>query len=145
MRCSEPLAVVKSTVGFTKQVSVFATLAPAAVAQLRLVRSMRRFLLILLALGIGTLVTTMTTALSYFAFQAGAHLVSEILFWPNTLMQSLVPVHNIGTPEHSFYEGTPVNIAAFFVSFPLGILVYSAVAYIFVRRRQYGLHTTQNT
>jgi len=133
MRCSEPLAVVKSTVGFTKQVSVFATLAPAAVAQLRLVRSMRRFLLILLALGIGTLVTTMTTALSYFAFQAGAHLVSEILFWPNTLMQSLVPLHNIGTSEHPF------------VSFPLGILVYSAVAYVFVRRRQYGFQTTQQT
>ena len=106
---------------------------------------MRRFLSILLALGIGTLVTAVTAAISYFTFQAGAELVSEILFWPNTLMQSLVPVHNIGTPEHSFYEGTPVNIAAFFVSFPLGILVYSAVAYIFVRRRQYGLHTTQNT
>jgi hypothetical protein len=84
---------------------------------------MRRSLLILLALGIGTLVTTVTAALSYFAFHGGAELVSEILFWPNTLMQSLVPLHNIGTPEHPSYEGTPVNIAAFFVSFPLGILV----------------------
>ena len=106
---------------------------------------MRRFLSILLALGIGTLVTAVTAAISYFTFQAGAELVSEILFWPNTLMQSLVPLHNIGTPEHPFYEGTPVNIAAFFVSFPLGILVYSAVAYVFVRRRQYGLQTTQQT
>ena len=106
---------------------------------------MRRFLSILLALGIGTLVTAVTAAISYFAFQAGAELVSEILFWPNTLMQSLVPLHNIGTPEYPFYEGTPVNIAAFFVSFPLGILVYSAVAYVFVRRRQYGLQTTQQT
>jgi hypothetical protein len=106
---------------------------------------MKQFLSILLALGIGALVTAVTAALSYFAFQAGAELVSEILFWPNTLMQSLVPVHNIGTPEHPFYEGTPVNIAAFFVSFPLGILVYSAVAYVFVRRRQYDLQTTQQT
>jgi hypothetical protein len=106
---------------------------------------MKRFLLILLALGIGTLVTAVTAALSYFAFQAGAQLVSEVLFWPNTLMQSLVPLHNIGTPEHPFYEGTPVNIAAFFVSFPLSILVYSGVAYAFVRRRQYGLQTTQQT
>jgi hypothetical protein len=106
---------------------------------------MRRFLLILLALGIGTLVTAVTAALSYFAFQAGTELVSEILSWPNTLMQSLVPLHNIGTPEHPFYEGTPVNIAAFFVSFPIGILVYFAVAYVFVRRRQCGLQTTQQT
>jgi hypothetical protein len=106
---------------------------------------MRRFLSILLALGIGTLVTAVTAAISYFTFQAGAELVSEILFWPNTLMQSLVPFHNIGTPEHPFYEGTPVNIAAFFVSFLVGILIYSAVAYVFVRRRQYGLQTTQQT
>jgi hypothetical protein len=106
---------------------------------------MRRFLSILLAFGIGTLVTAVTAAFSYFAFQAGADLVSEILFWPNTLMQSLVPLHNIGTAEHLFYEGTPVSIAAFFVSFPLAILVYSAVAYVFVRRRQYGLQTTQQT
>jgi hypothetical protein len=106
---------------------------------------MRRFLFIQLALGIGTLATAVTAALSYFAFQAGAELVSEILFWPNTLMQSPVPLHNIGTPENPFYEGTPVNIAAFFVSFPLGILVYSAVAYVFVRRGQYRFQATQQT
>ena len=106
---------------------------------------MRRSLSILLALGIGTLVTAVTAAISYFTFQAGAELVSEVLFWPNTLMQSLVPLHNIGTPEHPFYEGTPVNIAAFFVSFLVGVLVYSAVAYVFVCRRQYGLQTTQQT
>jgi len=106
---------------------------------------MRRFFLIPLALGIGTLVTAVTATLSHFAFQAGAELVSEILFWPNTLMQSLVPLHNIGTPEHPFSEGTPVNIGAFFVSFRLSILLYSAVAYVFIRRRQFGLQTTQQT
>jgi hypothetical protein len=106
---------------------------------------MRRSLSILLALGIGTLVTAVTAAISYFTFQASAELVSEVLFWPNTLMQSLVPLHNIGTPEDPFYEGTPVNIAAFFVSFLVGILVYSAVAYVFVCRRQYGPQTTQQT
>jgi hypothetical protein len=110
---------------------------------------MRRFLLIPLALGIGTLITAVTATLSYFTFQAGAELISEILFWPNTLMQSLVPLlyglPNIGTPEHPLYEGTPVNIAAFFVSFPLGILVYSTVAYIFLLRRRYGSQTTLQT
>ena len=110
---------------------------------------MRRFLLVLLAPGIGTLVTAVTAALSYFAFQAGAELLSESLFWPNTLMQSSVPIlyglPNIGTPDHPLYEGTPVNIAAFFVSFPLGILVYSTVAYIFLRRRRYGSQITLQT
>jgi hypothetical protein len=96
----------------------------------------KRPLLILSAFGIGVLLTTLTAALSYFASQAGAQLVSEILFWPNTLMQSLVPLHNVGTSAHPLYEGTPLNIAAFFMSFALAVLVYGAFAYIFLRRGQ---------
>ena len=105
---------------------------------------MKRPLVILSALGIGVLFTALTTALSYFASQAGAELVSEILFWPNTLMQSLVPLHNIGATAHPLYEGTPLNIAALFVSFPLAVLVYSTAAYIFLRRRQryHGIQAT---
>ena len=59
-------------------------------------------------------------------------------------MQSLVPLHNIGTTADPFYEGTPVNIAAFFVSFPLAVLVYGTAAYIFLRRRQryHGMQAT---
>ena len=105
---------------------------------------MKRPLLILPAFGIGVLFTALTAALSYFASQAGAELISEILFWPNTLMQSLVPLHNIGTTAHPLYEGTPLNIAAFFVSFPLAIFVYGTAAYIFLRRRQryHGMQAT---
>ncbi len=105
---------------------------------------MKRPLLILSALGIGILFTALTAALSHFALQAGAELISEILFWPNTLMQSLVPLHNIGTTAHPLYEGTPLNIAAFFVSFPLAIFVYGTAAYIFLRRRQryHGMQAT---
>jgi hypothetical protein len=55
---------------------------------------MKRFLLILAVLGIGTLATTVTSILSYFAFQTGGKLVSEILLWPNTLLQSLVLDHH---------------------------------------------------
>jgi ABC-type Fe3+-siderophore transport system permease subunit len=104
----------------------------------------KRSLLILSGLGIGILFTALTAALSYFASQAGAKLVSEILFWPNTLTQSLVPLHNIGTAAHPLYEGTPLNIAAFFVSFPLAVLVYGTAAYIFLRRRQcnHGIQAT---
>jgi hypothetical protein len=104
----------------------------------------KRPLLILLACGIGILFTALTAALSYFTSQAGAELLSEILFWPNTLMQSLVPLHNIGTSAHPLYEGIPLNIAAFFVSFPLAVLVYGTAAYIFLRRRQryHGIQAT---
>ena len=105
---------------------------------------MKRPLLILPALGIGILLTALSAALAYFASRAGAQLISEILFWPNTLMQSLVPLHNIGTTAHPLYEGTPLNIAAFFVSFPLAVLVYGTAAYIFLRRRQryHGIQAT---
>jgi hypothetical protein len=96
----------------------------------------KRPVLILLAFGIGILFTALTAALSYFASQTGAELVGEILFWPNTLMQSLVPLHNIGTTAHPLYEGTPLNIAAFFASFPVAVLVYGTASYIFLRRRQ---------
>jgi len=104
----------------------------------------KRSLLLLFALGIGILLTALSAALSYFASQAEASLVSEILFWPNTLMQSLVPLHNVGTTAHPLYEGTPLNVAAFFVSFPLAVLVYGIVAYVFLRRRQryHGVQAT---
>ena len=46
-------------------------------------------------------------------------------------MQSLVPLHNIGTTAHPLYEGTPLNIAALFVSFPVAVLVYGTAAYNF--------------
>jgi len=104
----------------------------------------KRSFLILSPLGIGILFTALTAALSYFASQAGAELVGEILFWPNTLTQSLVPLHNIGSAAHPLYEGTPLNIAAFFVSFPLAVLVYGTAASIFLRRRQcnHGIQAT---
>jgi hypothetical protein len=122
----------------------FAARYPAQTRQLGLVRSVKRSLLILLAFGIGIVITALTATLSYLALPAGSELVSEIVFWPNTLMQSLVPIHNIGTPEHPFYEGTPLNIVAFIASFPLAVLLYGTVAYVFLRRRQ-RYHGTQIT
>lgn len=85
----------------------------------------RRYRSILLALGIGALATAASATFSYFAHEAGAGSVSRALFWPNTLLQSLVPLHNIGTPEHRIYEGTPLNMIAFLASFPVSVLAYS--------------------
>ena len=110
---------------------------------------MRRFGLPLMAMAVGTAVTLVGAAGSYLAFHAGAVSLSGILLWPNTVLQNLVPLvyglPNIGTPDHPLYEGTPVNILAFFISFPLAILVYSIVAYIFLRWRKRLMQTTQQT
>jgi hypothetical protein len=110
---------------------------------------MKRLILPLLAIGIGTAVTLLAVAGSYVAFHAGAESIGEILLWPNTLLQNLVPIvyglPNIGTPDHPLYEGTPVNILAFFISFPLAIPVYSIVAYVFLRWRRRALQMTHQT
>ena len=105
---------------------------------------MKRPLLILAALGIAVAITALTATLSYLASRAGSEFASAILYWPNTFLQSLVPVHNIGTPEHPFLEGTPLNIAAFIGSFSLSVFFYGAFAYFFLRRRQrnHGIQTT---
>ncbi len=44
----------------------------------------------------------------------------------------------MGSPEHPVYEGTPLNFLAFLASVPLGIVIYSVMAYAalsMVRRR----------
>ena len=94
----------------------------------------RRYRHILLAIEIGALVTAASAALAYFAHEAGAASISRALYWPNTLLQSLVPLHNIGSPEQPVYEATPLNFVAFLASFPVSVLVYSVVAYILLSR-----------
>src|SRR6266851_5654794 len=64
----------------------------------------RRYRHILLAIEIGALVTAASAALAYFAHEAGAASISRALYWPNTLLQSLVSLHNIGSPEQPLYE-----------------------------------------
>jgi hypothetical protein len=90
----------------------------------------RRWIRILLAIGIGVLVTAITAAVSFAMTSRGAESAGEILLWPNTLLQVLVPAPNIGTPDHPLYEGTPLNFFAFLASFPLAITVYGVVAYV---------------
>jgi hypothetical protein len=96
----------------------------------------RQFVLILIALAIGALLTVGTATAAYVANRAGSDFASEILFWPNTVLQALVPAHNMGTPDHPLYEGTPLNFFAFLASFPFAMVIYAAVAYLFVRRQR---------
>ena len=91
----------------------------------------RRWIRILLAIVIGVFVTIITAAV---ASALSSEPAREVLFWPNTVLQSLLPASNIGTPDRPLYEGTPLNFLAFIVSFPLAVVVYGAVAYVFLRR-----------
>ena len=91
----------------------------------------RRWVRILLAVVIGVFVTIGTAAI---ALALSSESAREVLFWPNTVLQYLVPAPNIGTPDHPLYEGTPLNFLAFAASFPFAVVVYGAVAYVFLRR-----------
>jgi hypothetical protein len=93
---------------------------------------------ILLAFAIGVLATAVLFALSFAADSFGFTTLANGLLWQNTLLQSFAPLGNMGTPEHPIYEGTPLNFVAFLASVPLGIVVYSVMAYAalsMVRRR----------
>jgi hypothetical protein len=85
---------------------------------------------ILVALAIGVFVTVATATVA-FALQSES--TREIVFWPNTALQYLVPAPNIGTPDHPLYEGTPLNFFAFLLSFPFAVIVYGVVAYVLLR------------
>jgi hypothetical protein len=92
------------------------------------------------ALGAGVLVTVVLTLASYFLFEVGATNLSTVLFWPNALLQGAAPCVKIDSSVTGrlLCEGTPLNEVAFLASFPLSIAVYSAIAYIFIRRRARG-------
>ena len=84
---------------------------------------------VLTSIAIGIVVTLILLA-SAFGFDAiGYPQVSRIVFWQNDLLQSLVPLHNIGTEEQPVYEGTPLNYLAFLASIPFGFVVYGLGAY----------------
>lgn len=89
---------------------------------------------ILVAVGIGAIVTVVTTALSYWAQESGAEDLSHWLFWPNTVLQSFVPLHDIGTPDRPLFVATPLNFIAFLLSFPASVFIYSVAAYFILFR-----------
>jgi len=94
---------------------------------------------VLVAIALGVLITFALIGLALAAASAGLDSLAKVLFWQNSLLQSLAPLGNIGTVEHPVYEGTPLNFLAFLASIPLGFLIYARVAYAalsFVQRRR---------
>ena len=90
---------------------------------------------IFLALAIGSACTAAGAAIAYLAVGVGAMPVARAIFWQATLLQSLMPHPNIGTVERPMYEGTPLDYLAYLAGFPVGIIVYSVLAYLFLSRR----------
>ena len=90
----------------------------------------RRWVRILLAIVIGAFVTIVTAVVASALTLDSAR---TVVFWPNTLLQYLVPTPNIGATNHPIYEGTPLNVLAFLLSFPFAALIYGAVAYLCLR------------
>ena len=87
---------------------------------------------VLLASGLGVLVTIVLFGFAFAAGDAGHESLARILFWQNSLLQMLAPLGNMGTPEHPIYEGTPLNFLAFVASFPLGFAVYGGASYAII-------------
>ena len=91
---------------------------------------------IILSVSIGIVITAALSIAAYYSHDAGAEFVSRILLWPNTVLQSAIPCLNIGTPNSPICEGSPWNVVAYLASFPAGVAVYSAAAYLALRRRR---------
>jgi hypothetical protein len=62
--------------------------------------------------------------------------VSDVVFWPNTLLQSLAPCAVLKVGDIVGCEGTPLNLVMYVASFFLGVLVYGVVAYVLIGRRR---------
>lgn len=87
------------------------------------------------ATGIGVSVLAVSYGAAFYAYEMGSEAAARVLSWPNTALQILVPCIPIGTPEKPMCEGSALNFLAYAVSFPIGLVVYSAAAYFFLRRR----------
>lgn len=100
---------------------------------------------VFIALILGLAVTIGLFALGFLADATGFRTVAEVLFWQNFALQALVPLHNVGTVEQPFMMATPLNIAAFFASFPLGMIIYGVAAFFVLRRGKRRGRTTVDT
>ncbi len=79
--------------------------------------------LILPSVVIGIGISALLQVLALIAYKAGHPLVTQLLDWPNTVIQAAVS------------DGSSVNLLAYFASLPLGVAVYGIGAYVFLKGR----------
>jgi hypothetical protein len=84
---------------------------------------------------IGALISAGLIGTAYLADMSGYKAFSGILFWPNTVLQDLMPCVPIEASRQYFCEATPLNLLAYIASFPISVAVYGAIAFAFIGRR----------
>jgi hypothetical protein len=52
-----------------------------------------------------------------------------VFLFPGTLLGTLMPHPNIGTPEHPFHEGTPLDLPAAVIGLAMSALMNIVIAY----------------
>jgi hypothetical protein len=92
-----------------------------------------------LSLAIGTAITLALFGLGYVAAEAQAEVLSYTLYWQAYVLQMLVPCSISINRGEFLCENMIVAKVLFFSGIPLGIVVYSAFAYLaltLLRRRR---------
>ena len=75
---------------------------------------------LLIAIGL----SGVTTFIGWLAITQGYEGVGRVVLWPATTLQSLIPHPNIGAPEQPIYEGTLLDIVAFYFGLLLQVPIY---------------------
>jgi len=68
----------------------------------------------------------------------GAEWFGWIFLLPWALLGTLIPHPNIGTPAHSLYEGTPLDLVAAVVGLAMSAFMNIVVAYYVVSRLRHS-------
>jgi hypothetical protein len=85
------------------------------------------------SLAIGTAITLGLFGLGYLAADNGATDLSYVLYWQAWVLYQLLPCSVSLTPGEFLCESMTAAKITFFSGLPVGILIYSAAAYLVLR------------
>ena len=88
-----------------------------------------------LALAIGTAITLALFGLSFLAAGQGAEGLSYALYWQSYIMYMMLPCNVSITPGEFLCESMKAARITFYSGIPVGIVIYSTLAYFVLRRR----------
>ncbi len=91
---------------------------------------------LLQALVIGTCVTLALFGLGYLAAERGAQSLSYALYWQAYVLYLMLPCSLALAPGEFLCESMTAAKVTFFAGIPVGIVLYSAAAYLILRARQ---------
>ena len=94
----------------------------------------KRLNILLKSLAIGIVVTLGLFGLGWVAAGAGAETLSYFLYWQAYVAQMLLPCTVVFRGEF-LCQSEAAGMVAFYSGIPLGILIYAAFAYGWLRRR----------